>query len=85
MMPYDLEYQYQGAPERSQLTSIEECVDNDCLPKISFLQSNPLTDNNIFKYIGTHGGSGESNTKFYFGDFNAVDTPIELDTIMCAN
>jgi hypothetical protein len=23
-----------------------------------------------FKYIGTHGGSGESNTKFYFGDFN---------------
>ena len=67
---YDLEYQYQGAPERSQLTSIEECVDNVCLPKISFLQSNPLTDNNIFKYIGTHGGSGESNTKFYFGDFN---------------
>jgi hypothetical protein len=45
-------------------------VDNVCLPKISFLQSNPLTDNNIFKYIGTHGGSGESNTKFYFGDFN---------------
>jgi hypothetical protein len=33
---YDLEYQYQGAPERSRLISIEECVNGQCLPKTEF-------------------------------------------------
>ncbi|OIR25076.1 FG-GAP-like repeat-containing protein, partial [Bathymodiolus thermophilus thioautotrophic gill symbiont] len=33
---YDLEYQYHGTPKRSQLSSIEECVDNQCLPKTNF-------------------------------------------------
>ncbi|OIR25073.1 FG-GAP-like repeat-containing protein, partial [Bathymodiolus thermophilus thioautotrophic gill symbiont] len=33
---YDLEYQYHGIPKRSQLSSIEECVDNQCLPKTNF-------------------------------------------------
>ncbi|WP_244610283.1 VCBS repeat-containing protein, partial [Bathymodiolus heckerae thiotrophic gill symbiont] len=33
---YDLEYQYQGTPKRSQLTSIEECVNGQCLPKTEF-------------------------------------------------
>ncbi len=33
---YDLSYQYYGTPERSQLSSIEECVNGKCLPKTEF-------------------------------------------------
>ncbi|CAC9628195.1 hypothetical protein [uncultured Gammaproteobacteria bacterium] len=33
---YDLEYQYRGIPKRSQLSSIEECVYSQCLPKTKF-------------------------------------------------
>ncbi|SMN14709.1 Rhs family protein [uncultured Candidatus Thioglobus sp.] len=35
---YDLEYRYQylSRPKRSQLTSIEECVNGQCLPKTEF-------------------------------------------------
>jgi hypothetical protein len=32
----DLSYQYYGTPERSQLSSIEECVNDKCLPKTEF-------------------------------------------------
>ncbi len=33
---YDLEYQYRGTPKKSRLSSIEECVDYQCLPKTEF-------------------------------------------------
>ncbi|MBA5249620.1 MAG: VCBS repeat-containing protein, partial [Gammaproteobacteria bacterium] len=33
---YNLAYQYQGSPEKSQLTSVEECVSGQCLPKTEF-------------------------------------------------
>ncbi|CAB5502423.1 hypothetical protein AZO1586R_1428 [Bathymodiolus azoricus thioautotrophic gill symbiont] len=33
---YDLSYQYYGTSEKSQLSSIEECVNGKCLPKTEF-------------------------------------------------
>ncbi|SMN00333.1 Rhs family protein [uncultured Candidatus Thioglobus sp.] len=33
---YNLEYQYHGTPARSRLRSIQQCVNNQCLPKTEF-------------------------------------------------
>ncbi|OJA03350.1 toxin TcdB middle/N-terminal domain-containing protein, partial [Bathymodiolus thermophilus thioautotrophic gill symbiont] len=33
---YDLEYQYYSTPKKSQLISIKECVNGQCLPKTEF-------------------------------------------------
>ncbi|VVH50865.1 hypothetical protein BPUTSESOX_1104 [uncultured Gammaproteobacteria bacterium] len=52
---YGLEYQYYGTPKRSQLTSIEECVSGDCLPKTKFRWNNKEAS------FGVNGKQWQSN------------------------
>jgi hypothetical protein len=56
---YDLSYQYYGTSERSQLSSIEECVNGECLPKTEFEWNNKQTVgfNNGKQWQSNLGGS----------------------------